>query len=150
MAHSFSNELVHVIFGTKDRRPTITPDIRPRLWAYIGGIVQELGATPLITNGPDDHGHASIGLPPTLSLADVVRVVKTNSSKWVHEQSPANRAFGWQSGYSAFSVSQSSCDSVRAYIANQEEHHRHVTFQEEYITFLKRHGIQFDERYVFE
>jgi REP element-mobilizing transposase RayT len=150
MAHSFANVLVHVIFGTKDRRPMITADVRERLFAYMAGIAQELGATSLIVNGVDDHVHGLFGLPTTVSVADLLRVLKTNSSRWVHEEFPAHRNFAWQSGYAAFSVSQSNLDDVRAYIANQDEHHRHVTFHDEYIAFLKRHGIKYDERYVFE
>ena len=150
MAHSFANVLVHVIFGTKDRQPMITPDIRARLFAYMAGIAQELGATALIVNGADDHAHGLFGLPTTVSIADLLRVLKTNSSRWVHEQFPSHRNFAWQFGYGAFSVSQSNVDDVRAYIANQEEHHRHVSFRDEYIAFLKRHGIKYDERYVFQ
>jgi REP element-mobilizing transposase RayT len=150
MPHTYSNVLIHVIFGTKDRRPTIVPEIRPRLFAYMGGIIHELGAAPLIVNGTDDHAHAFLGLPATLALADLLRVLKANSSRWVHEEFPAHRGFAWQSGYGAFSVSQSNADAVHEYVANQEEHHKHVTFQEEYIAFLKRHGIKYDERYVWE
>jgi len=94
--------------------------------------------------------HGLFGLSTTVSIADFLRVLRTNSSRWVHEQFPKHRDFAWQSGYAAFSVSQSSVEDVRAYIANQEEHHRHVTFQQEYIAFLKRHAVKFDERYVFE
>ena len=150
MAHTFANVLVHLIFGTKDRRPSIVPDIRARLFAYMGGIIGETGAMPLIVNGTDDHVHLFVGLPSTLSVADLMRVLKTNSSRWVHEEFPEVRNFAWQSGYGAFSVSQSNADAVHGYIANQEEHHRHMSFQEEYIAFLKRHGIKYDERYVFE
>jgi REP element-mobilizing transposase RayT len=148
--HTYANLLVHVIFGTKGRRPTITADVRPRLFAYMGGVVREAGGTPTIVNGTDDHAHLLLGLPATASVADVLRVVKANSSRWVHETFPALRAFAWQSGYAAFSVSQSNADAVRAYIAGQEEHHRHVSFREEYIQFLERHGIAYDERYVWE
>ena len=150
MPHTYVNLLVHVIFSTKDRRPHMTPDLRPRLFAYIGGVVRELGGTPSIVNGTDDHVHVLLGLPATKAVADVLRIVKTNSSRWVHETFPALRAFAWQSGYGAFSVSQSNADAVHAYIATQEEHHRHVSFQEEYAQFLKRHGITYDERYVWD
>ena len=150
MPHTYANLLVHVIFGTKDRRPTIAAELRPRLFAYMGGVVREVGGTPAIINGTDDHAHLLIGLPVTRAVADVLRVVKANSSRWAHEAFPAVRDFAWQSGYGAFSVSQSNADAVHAYIAEQEEHHKRVSFQEEYVAFLKRHGIAYDERYVWD
>ena len=150
MAHTFTNLLVHAIFSTKDRRPFINADLNPRLFAYMGGVLREIGVAPLIVNGTEDHLHALVGLPATRSVADVIRIVKANSSKWVHEEFPNHRDLAWQSGYAAFSVSQSNVDAVRAYIADQEEHHHTVSFQEEYLAFLKRHGITYDERYVWE
>jgi putative transposase len=157
VAHTFTNLLVHVIFSTKDRRPYIDPDLSSRLFAYMGGVLREIGVAPMIVNGTEDHIHKLIGVPATRSVAEVIRVVKANSSKWVHEQFSNRHDFAWQSGYGAFSVSQSkfsvsqsNVDSVRQYIANQEEHHRTVSFQEEYLAFLKRHGISYDERYVWE
>ena len=137
------------MFGTKDRRAAIDEDLRPELHAYLGGIVRELGGTPIIINGTSDHVHALIKLPPVIAVADAVRVVKTNSSKWVHEQQK-RRMFGWQSGYSAFSVSESGAPRVRAYIEAQEEHHRKKTFAEEYLEFLQKHRVAYDPRYVFE
>ncbi len=150
MAHTFTNLLCHVIFSTKNRTPQIDADLRPRLMAYVGGIVREINATPVIVNGPDDHVHLLLGVPATVAVADLVRVVKTNSSRWVHEQWPARRAFAWQTGYGAFSVSQSNAAAVRQYILEQEEHHRHVSLQEEFVAFLKRHAIAYDERYIWE
>lgn len=150
MPHTYANLLVHVIFGTKDRLPTITPELRPRLFAYMGGVVREIGATPCIVNGTEDHAHLLLGLPVTKAIADVLRVVKANSSRWAHQEFPSLGTFAWQSGYGAFSVSQSSADAVYAYIADQEEHHKRVSFQDEYLLFLKRHGIAYDERYVWE
>ena len=150
MAHTFTSLLTHFIFSTKDRRPYLDADLRPRLFPYMGGILTELGATPLLINGPDDHVRALASMPVTLSVADAMRVLKTNSSRWVHEQWPQRQAFAWQTGYGAFSVSRSNANEVERYIAGQEEHHRRVTFQEEFKAFLKRHGIAFDERYVWE
>ena len=128
MPHTYTSLLVHIIFSTKDRRPYLDAELRPRLFPYMGGILRELGGTPILVNGPDDHVHALTALPPTRSLSDVMRVLKTNSSRWVHEQWPARRDFAWQSGYGAFTVSRSNVDEVERYIAGQEEHHRHVTF----------------------
>ena len=150
MPHTFTNLLVHFVFSTKDRRPHLDADLRPRVFAYMGGVFRETGATALLINGSDDHAHALVSLPATVSVADVMRVVKANTSRWVHEQWPERRSFAWQSGYGAFSVSQSSRAEVEKYIANQEEHHRHVSFQEEFLAFLKRHGIAYDERYVWD
>src|SRR3954453_12908527 len=99
MPHSFANVLVHVIFGTKDRRPAILPEFRERLFGYMAGIARDAGAIPFIFNGTDDHAHGLIGLGTTLSAADLLRLVKANSSRWVHEEFPAQRGFAWQSGY---------------------------------------------------
>jgi putative transposase len=150
MPHTYTNVLVHIIFGTKDRRPCIDANLRARLFAYMGGALPEIGAAPLIVNGTDDHTHQLVGVPAARSVSDVVRIMKANSSKWVHEEFPDQFAFAWQSGYAAFSVSQSNLEAVRQYIADQEEHHRTMSFQEEYVAFLKRHGIAYDQRYVWE
>ena len=150
MAQTFTSLLVHVIFSTKGRTPSLDDELRPRLFAYMGGIIRELGGVPLIVNGVADHLHELLSLPPTVALADMMRTQKANSSKWVHEQWPRREAFAWQAGYGAFSVSQSNLEAVRTYIANQEEHHQRVTFQEEFLAFLKRHGIAYDERYIWE
>jgi putative transposase len=150
MPHTFTCLLAHVIFSTKDRRPLLDKDLRPRLFPYMGGILREIGVTPLAINGPEDHVHVLLALTATMPLADAVRVMKTNSSRWVHEQWPQRRDFAWQSGYGAFTVSRSNREEVERYIATQEEHHRHLAFQEEYRAFLQRHGISFDERYVWE
>jgi REP element-mobilizing transposase RayT len=150
MAHTFSNVVLHVVFGTKNRTPSLDAEIKPRLFAYVAGIVNEIGGKALVINGTSDHVHLLITLPPTIAISDAMRVVKANSSKWVNEQWPSRAAFAWQSGYAVFSVSQSNCDSVVKYIAGQEEHHRKVTFRGEYLAFLKKHGIPHDERYVWE
>jgi REP element-mobilizing transposase RayT len=150
MPHTFTNILVHVVFSAKDRAPMLDAELKPRVLGYIGGIVRELGGTSLAANGPADHVHLFVALPATPSLADCVRTVKTNSSRWVHEQWPERKAFGWQTGYAAFSVSQSNVEDVKAYIARQEEHHKRVSFQEEFLAFLRRHGLEYDERYVWD
>ena len=149
MPHSYTNLLYHIVFSTKERAPSINNEIRPRLLAYLGGIARELNATLLAAGGTEDHVHLLLSLSSSLSVADALRVLKTNSSRWVHQKWPSQRRFAWQSGYGAFSVSQSVIDDVRRYIANQEEHHRRMTFQEEFIALLKRHGIEFDKRYLW-
>jgi REP element-mobilizing transposase RayT len=150
MAHSFSKLLTHIIFSTKDRQPFLDDALKEDLFHYMGGVVRECDGAAEIINGPADHVHLLIRFPTTQSVADLLRVVKTNSSRWVHQTYPERRAFGWQTGYGAFSVSQSNAEQVREYIARQEEHHRRVTFQEEFVAFLKRHGIEYDERYIWE
>ncbi len=150
MAHTFSELLSHVIFSTKGRAASIDDELRPRLHSYIGGIIRELEGTALAVGGTADHVHILLRLPPSVPIADAMRVVKTNSSRWVHETSPSHRSFAWQTGYGAFSVSESNRQAVIDYIATQEEHHRKTSFQEEYLAFLHRHGIEHDERFVFD
>jgi REP element-mobilizing transposase RayT len=150
MAHSFANLLCHVIFSTKDRQPFLDVELRGRLFPYMGGILREVECIGLSINGPSDHVHLLIKMPATKALADVLRVLKTNSSKWVHDNWPNGKDFAWQAGYGAFSVSQSNADEVKRYIADQEEHHKRFTFQQEFVAFLKRHGIEYSERYIWE
>jgi putative transposase len=147
MPHTFTNLLAHIVFSTKDRMPLIDADVRPRLHAYMGGILRELKTTPLIINGVADHVHLLIGLPPTASVSENLRILKANSSKWLHET--YRKPFAWQSGYGAFSVSQSNVDSVRKYIAGQEEHHRRMSFKDEFISLLRKHNIDFDEAFIW-
>jgi REP element-mobilizing transposase RayT len=150
MPHTYTDLLIHYIFSTKERAPVIDADMREKLLPYLGGIIKELRASPLAINAVADHIHILIRMPSDVAPADMMRVVKANSSRWVHEQWPARESFGWQIGYGAFSVSESNADQVKEYIARQEEHHRRMTFQEEFVAFLKRHQIQYDPRYVWE
>jgi putative transposase len=144
MPQSFTHLVVHIVFSTKDRARDLVPELSSRLFPYMGGIIKELRGMPLIINGPLDHVHLLVSLPATASVAEMLRVVKTNSSRWVHEQFPMSRHFGWQAGYGAFSVSGSRLATVRSYIASQEEHHREISFQEEFLTLLKRHGLVYE------
>ena len=150
MAHTFTNLLTHVIFSSKNRLPHIDAELKAPLLAYLGGIVRELYGTALTINGTADQVHLLVRLPPTISLADAMRVLKTNSSRWVHEKWPSHSVFAWQTGYGAFSVSQSNIAGLLRYIAEQEQHHRKVSFQEEFLAYLRRHGIDYDERYIWE
>jgi len=150
MAHTYTNLLTHIIFSTKNREPTINDEIRARLFPYMGGVLREIQARPILINGTSDHVHLLIAMPPTISVSDSMRILKTNSSRWVHETWPTATDFGWQAGYGAFSVSQSNAEAVRGYIADQENHHRRMTFKEEFLAFLRRHEIDFDERYIWE
>lgn len=137
----------HLVFSTKERLPTIVTDIRPRLHAYLGGIVNGLGGVPLDVGGVADHVHLIVGLKATHCLADVMRTLKGDSSRWMHDE--GIRRFEWQEGYGGFTVSRPNVEGVREYIRTQEEHHRKRTFQEEYREFLVKHDIAFDERYLW-
>ncbi|MBI3248445.1 MAG: IS200/IS605 family transposase [Deltaproteobacteria bacterium] len=150
MAHSFANLLTHLIFSTKGRFPQIDQDLKPQLTAYMGGIIRELHGIALLIDGTRDHVHLLVRLPPTIALANVLRVLKANSSRWVHKRWPARADFAWQTGYGAFSVSQSNATAVLRYIANQEQHHRQVSFQQEMRTYLHKNKIDRDERSLSE
>jgi putative transposase len=138
----------HVVFSTKNREPRIAEEWRERLHAYLGGVARNSGCIPEAVGGVADHVHLLLGLKATARLADVVRDIKAVSSKWIHDEAD-DHAFAWQEGYGAFSVSPSHRETVRSYIAQQEEHHRKMTFQEEYLELLHRCGVHFDERYLW-
>jgi REP element-mobilizing transposase RayT len=147
MSHTYTNLLTHVIFSTKEREPLISAALHDDLLAYLGGIVRELGGTLRAANARPDHVHLLCSLPPTVATADALRVVKTNSSRWVH-RSRHCPGFDWQTGYGAFSVSQSLAPAVVLYIHDQEKHHRRVTLEES-VAFLRKNGIAYDERYIW-
>ncbi len=148
MAHTYTNILIHSLFSTKDRRPLLNMEVKAELFPYMGGIIRKLGGKSLLINGPPDHVHLLFVQPTTVSLADFMEKVKSNSSGWVKDRWPERRRFAWQTGYTAFSVSQSHVEQVRKYIERQEEHHRKVSFQEEVLAFLKRHRIAYDARFL--
>jgi REP element-mobilizing transposase RayT len=150
MPHSYSNLLIHVVFSTKSRTRSIDPRIQPDLWAYMGGTVREMRGTARLINGIEDHVHMLISLPADISLAECLRVVKTNSSRWIHEAFPDHRSLAWQTGYGAFSVSASNEKQVFKYIQDQERHHRRMTFEKEFISLLRKHAISFDERFLWK
>jgi len=138
----------HIVFSTKQRRPWLAPGIMDRLTAYLGGMIKTQGGQAIEINGPEDHLHVLAGLPATTALADGMRDLKTNSSKWIHETFPDLRAFAWQDGYAAFSVSPSVLSKVAAYVRNQQAHHKKVSFDEELKRLLDGHGIAYDPRYL--
>ena len=150
MAHTHTDLLVHVIFGTKDRAPLLDAELKLRLFPYIGGVIRELGGTALSINGPTDHVHVLVLLPAKTALSELVGKVKASSSGWIHREFPGKWNFAWQTGYGAFSVSHSQKRSVLEYIANQDEHHRKISFKEELVAFLKKHEIEYDEKYLWE
>jgi putative transposase len=140
--------LLHLIFSTLGRRPLIKVEFRGDLFAYLGGIIREMHATALVINGTADHVHMLLRIRPVHSSAEIARVVKTNSSKWVREKWCPG--FAWQTGYAVFSVSESNVGAVTKYIAAQEAHHKKHSFQEEFVVFLKKNNVEYDERYIWD
>lgn len=149
MGHSYTSSLFHCIFSTKDRKPLITEELQSPLWAYIGGIARKNKMKAIAVGGVEDHVHILISIPSTLSIAKAVQLIKGGSSKWIHEKFPKLRTFAWQEGYGAFSISISQIAATVKYIAGQREHHRKRTYQQEFLAFLKKHGIEYDPRYIW-
>ena len=137
-----------LVFSTKNRTKSILQPWRDRLHAYLGGIVRSMGGMALEVGGTQDHVHMLVSLAATHTIATVLKGVKASSSQWVHRDI-GSRRFDWQDGYGAFSVSRSQVETIRKYIRNQAEHHRHLTFQEEYVKMLSEEGIEFDSRYLW-
>ena len=149
MAQTLVRVLVHLIFSTKERANLIRPEVESELHRYLTGIANNLDSPCFAINGTGDHVHMLVSQSKNLALARLVEEVKKGSSKWIKTKSAALRSFRWQDGYAAFSVSQSNVASVQRYIAGQKEHHRRKSFQEELIQFLRKHGVEYDERYVW-
>jgi putative transposase len=149
MANTYASLFYHIVFSTKNRVEFIRPEIEERVWAYIGGVTRKHKMTAIQIGGVGDHVHALVMAPPTLAPYEIAKYLKGDSSKWIHEEFPDLRFFGWQDGYGAFSVSKSNVPSVVNYIQDQREHHKTQTFQEEYLEFLKKHGVEYDERYLW-
>lgn len=150
MPQSLAKLFVHLVFSTKTRQAIIGDDVRTDLHAYRGGILREMECPAIEINSETDHVHILFMLARTTTLGDVVANVKRGSSVWIKSRGVAFADFHWQAGYGAFSVSQSAVDEVRAYIRNQHDHHRRMSFQDEYRAFLQRHGFAFDEKYVWD
>lgn len=150
MSQTHHGLLIHVIFSTKNRSPVIDESWQDELFAYVGGIAKEHKAIVLASGGTDDHIHLLVKIHPSFAISDTVRHLKANSSRWINKQQKVNCRFEWQRGYGAFSVSQSNSEAVKAYIRGQREHHQARPFRDEYLEFLVRHRIEFDERYVFD
>jgi putative transposase len=146
---SFTRLTYHIVFATKYRKPTITEDIRERLYEYMGGILRGNKGHLIEIGGVEDHVHLLVGLSPSLKVSEVMRDLKAYSSKWMSEEGLVEK-FEWQKGYGAFTVSYDRIEAIRKYIRNQKEHHKTKTFQEEYVDFLERHGLEFKLEYLFE
>jgi len=150
MGHTYSNVFVHAVFSTKGRLPTIRESFKERLYQYLSGVARnEVGQATRI-GGTDNHIHLLLWLKPAVSIAEAIRKMKSISSGWVHETFPGNRDFGWQSGYSVFGVSASAAPAIAHYIERQAEHHKTVTFEEEFIALLKENGVEYDPRYIWD
>ena len=150
MPQSLVNNLIHLVYSTKRHQPWIPKDHRDGLCAYQSGIFREWDSPAIVIGGVEDHIHALFALSKNHALCKIVEEVKKGSSKWMKIDGPKNPDFYWQAGYGGFSVSQSNVDAVRQYIETQEEHHRKMTFQDELRALYRRHGIDFDERYVWD
>jgi putative transposase len=142
VSHSYPQNNIHLVFSTKDRRKTIPKEMQGRLWAYIAAICQKNKIFVHAIGGTDDHIHILLQLSPTLALAQAILLIKAYSSKWM------GKSFTWQKGYGAFSVSASIVPAVVRYIQDQERHHRKMTFDQEFVALLKKHGMEFDPKYV--
>lgn len=147
MAGTFTFLGAHFVFSTKNRMPWIDEEIKKRLCSYIGGIIREIGGVLFEINAVEDHIHFYALTPKTLAVSDFMRIVKGNSSKWVHETFAEKKEFAWQDGYGAFAVCKSMEGKIVEYIRNQPDHHRKKSFYEEFREVLNRHGIEYDERY---
>lgn len=150
MPQSHVQNFIHLIFSTKNRAPLITTEIRDQMIGYFIAMLKNQNCAPIQTNAVSDHVHLLFCLCPTKPLSKIVGELKEDSSKWIKTKGEEFRGFYWQAGYGAFSVSKSNVSAVEKYIANQEEHHRKVSFQDELRQFLRKHGIAYDERYLWD
>jgi putative transposase len=146
VSHTYAQNVIHVVFSTKDRRKLMSEEFRPRMWAYTAGICKKFDILAHAVGGMEDHMHLLIQIPPTLAVAKAVLAIKSNSSRWANEE---GHKFAWQQGYGAFSVSSSIMPTVIRYIQSQEAHHRRMSFDAEFLALLEKHGMEFDPKYVF-
>lgn len=150
MSQSLANILVHIIFSTKARQPLIQPDITQDLYQYMANIARSYNSQVHEIGGIEDHAHLLVSLPRTVTLCKLIEEIKKGSSKWIKTKDISYRNFSWQNGYGAFSIGQSNFEALKNYIQNQQEHHRKISFQDEYRSFLKKYSITFDEKYVWD
>ena len=149
MAQSFAQLIIHVVYSTKNREQVLTESIRNDLYNYTAGILKTIDCIPLAIGGTSDHVHVLVQMSRTISSAKMVEEMKRGASRWIKTCGAGFQGFSWQGGYGVFSVSKSQLQDVKQYISNQEEHHRKTTFQDEFRALLKKHGIAFDEQYVW-
>jgi len=146
MSHTYTQNVIHVVFSTKERRKLISAEFRPRLWAYAAGICKNVGIFAHGIGGMDNHIHLLLQIPPAMALAKAVMAIKANSSRWARED---GQELEWQRGYGAFSVSASLVPAVLRYIRNQDAHHKKMSFEEEFLALLKKHGVEYDPKFIF-
>ena len=146
VSHTYAQNVIHVVFSTKERRKAILPEWQPRMWAYVTGICGKTGVQVHAVGGMADHIHLLLQIPPGLAVAKAVNAIKVNSSRWANEK---GFKFSWQEGYGAFSVSRSLEAAAVRYIENQKAHHKKMGFDAEFVALLKKHGMEFDAKYVF-
>ena len=149
MAQSLSKLFVHIIFHIKNTAVKIRTEDKDALYAYIGAIIKDKDSIPILINGADDHVHVLCVMSKNITLAKLVEEIKGNSSRWIKTLNPYYEKFAWQGGYGGFSVCPSLHDKTKKYIENQEKHHKKMTFQEEYLLFLKEYNIEYNEKYVW-
>jgi len=147
MSHTYISSLIHCVFSTKNRRDLIAEEIQPQVWAFLGGIARKNGFKALIVGGIANHVHVLLSLPAVLPLSKAMRLIKGASSHWMNENH--TRDFAWQEGYGAFTVGISQKDQTISYIRRQPEHHKKRSFEEEFVTFLKKHGVEYDPQHVW-
>lgn len=150
MPQSLSRIILHIIFGTKDRRPLIYKEISDEIYAYLATICKSLKSHPIKIGGAPDHIHIAATLPRTITVSDLLEEIKKSSSKWFKGKDDRLKDFAWQAGYGAFSVSESQLNNLISYIERQEEHHRCKTFKEEYLGLLNKYCVEYDERYLWD
>ena len=148
MAHTYTANYFHLVFSTKNHERRLSAELAPRVYSYIGGIARTNGFKAMAVGGTDDHVHVLMSLPATMSVARATQLIKGGSSRWIHETFQAHSRFAWQQAYGAFTIGVSQIEATKEYIANQREHHKKRDFRAEFIAFLKKHGIEYDERYV--
>lgn len=150
MANTYTQIHLQFVFAVKHRHSLINTSWKQELYSYISGIIEKQGHKLLAINGMPDHLHIFIGMRPTQSISDLLQDIKRNSALWINQKGFVNGKFEWQEGYGAFSYSKSHVSSVISYIENQEEHHKKISFRDEYLEFLKKFEIEYNEKYIFD
>lgn len=150
MANTYTQIHLQFVFAVKNRHSLIKASWKQELYSYISGIIEKQGHKLLAINGMTDHIHIFIGMRPTQSISDLLQDIKRNSALWINQKGFVNGKFEWQEGYGAFSYSKSHVSSVINYIENQEEHHKKISFRDEYLEFLKKFEIEYNEKYIFD
>ena len=150
MPQSLVNQLLHCVFSTKERRKWISPEVTSRLYPYFGGIARKNKMKLIAVGGMEDHVHLLVSMSSTISVSKAMQLLKGNSSKWIHETFPEMKVFEWQRGYGAFSIGVSDLERTVSYIENQAQHHSKRSFEDEYIAFVNKNALEYDEKYVFD